>query len=128
MSLIRAFLFLVRLLLGLSSLIGLYYLLLPIGYMTQGSVSLSNLPLWYSFGLGFLVLYFLYCIVCCFGILRQKALLISGIGMNLILVLALASIYFQIRNDFMLVIAAYFAILWTTLYVLQTFIIAESQV
>jgi len=118
MSVIKFLLFLIRLVLIVSSLFVLYELLLPLGYSAQGSARLSWD--WDSAGLLFVPIYFLYCIITCTGLLRTKVLLVTGIVMNIGLALIAGGVYSENGNKFALAIAGYFIVIWIVLYVVQT--------
>jgi hypothetical protein len=99
---------------------GLVYTLYVSAYvLSLGSI--QNLPSWYSFSLSFLVLYFIYCVGCCLGLIHKKLLLLSGFSMHGILALSIVWVYGQTGNISLLYIAGFFTALWVMLYIAQTF-------
>lgn len=119
----KVFLFLTRVILGVSALIGLYIIILPLAYVVNGSVPRSNS--WYSVGIGFLLLYFLYCLVCSIAVRGNRLFLISGFGMNIIVVLTFFSFYSHIGSELLFAVPAYFVLLTGAVYAFQ--VVYENQ-
>lgn len=100
--------------------IGLGYSL----YIAAYVLSLADLPsltFWYKFKISFLIVYFIYCIICSLGRVHGKMLLISGVGMHILLAVSFIGSFEDNRNVFLLYIAGFFTVLWTILYLAQTF-------
>ena len=95
MSFAEIFLFIVRVLLAFLSLYALSRLALPLGYIARGSASIFEQPLWVAFPLIGMTVYLVYCLVCCFGVLRGRVLIITGIAMNTIQVITAFLVYFH---------------------------------
>ena len=105
MSFAEIFLFIVRVLLAFLSLYALSRLALPLG--------------WVAFPLIGMTVYLVYCLVCCFGVLRGRVLIITGIAMNTIQVITAFLVYFN-GNGLFLYVSGIFLLLWLILYFSQT--------